>query len=164
MEQVSIDGEAALPAHRLFWLKESPPSILPTGKGTWEPPGVVRATALQTAARAISLELLRVTGPVVAQPAGRMPPIAAVGDRRSEPSRRPIVGRFCRRQTRSDRLTVNRTSTLPPARPAALQPADHATYLLKEDFSNSGSTDRRPGLASSSMSGAVRSCALASNR
>lgn len=28
---------------RLYWPKESPPSILPAGKGTWKPPGVVLA-------------------------------------------------------------------------------------------------------------------------
>jgi hypothetical protein len=28
---------------RLYWPKETPPSILPPGKGTWKPPGVVRA-------------------------------------------------------------------------------------------------------------------------
>ncbi len=28
---------------RLYWPKESPPSILPAGKGTWQPPGVVLA-------------------------------------------------------------------------------------------------------------------------
>jgi hypothetical protein len=26
---------------RLYWPKENPPSILPAGKGTWEPPAVV---------------------------------------------------------------------------------------------------------------------------
>ncbi len=26
---------------RLYWPKESPPSILPPGKGTWQPPGVI---------------------------------------------------------------------------------------------------------------------------
>jgi hypothetical protein len=30
---------------RLYWPTETPPSILPPGKGTWKPPGVVRATA-----------------------------------------------------------------------------------------------------------------------
>jgi Protein of unknown function (DUF1214) len=29
---------------RLYWPKENPPSILPTGKGTWQPPGVVAAS------------------------------------------------------------------------------------------------------------------------
>ena len=29
---------------RLYWPKESPPSILPPGKGTWQPPGVTLAT------------------------------------------------------------------------------------------------------------------------
>ncbi len=29
---------------RLYWQKETPPSILPPGKGTWQPPGVVLAT------------------------------------------------------------------------------------------------------------------------
>ncbi len=28
---------------RLYWPKETPPSILPPGKGTWQPPGVVQA-------------------------------------------------------------------------------------------------------------------------
>jgi hypothetical protein len=28
---------------RLYWPKESPPSILPPGKGAWQPPGVVLA-------------------------------------------------------------------------------------------------------------------------
>ena len=28
---------------RLYWPKETPPSILPAGKGTWQPPGVVLA-------------------------------------------------------------------------------------------------------------------------
>jgi hypothetical protein len=28
---------------RLYWPKESPPSILPAGKGTWQPPGVILA-------------------------------------------------------------------------------------------------------------------------
>jgi len=27
---------------RLYWPKETPPSILPVGKGTWQPPGVKR--------------------------------------------------------------------------------------------------------------------------
>jgi hypothetical protein len=30
---------------RLYWPKETPPSILPPGKGTWKPPAVVRTTA-----------------------------------------------------------------------------------------------------------------------
>jgi hypothetical protein len=30
---------------RLYWPTETPPSILPPGKGTWKPPGVVRTTA-----------------------------------------------------------------------------------------------------------------------
>jgi hypothetical protein len=29
---------------RLYWPKETPPSILPAGKGTWQPPGVVAAS------------------------------------------------------------------------------------------------------------------------
>jgi hypothetical protein len=29
---------------RLYWPKETPPSILPAGKGTWQPPGIVAAT------------------------------------------------------------------------------------------------------------------------
>jgi hypothetical protein len=28
---------------RLYWPRPEPPSILPIGKGTWEPPGVLRA-------------------------------------------------------------------------------------------------------------------------
>jgi hypothetical protein len=28
---------------RLYWPKETPPSILPAGEGTWKPPGVVSA-------------------------------------------------------------------------------------------------------------------------
>ena len=28
---------------RLYWPKENPPSILPVGKGTWQPPGIVAA-------------------------------------------------------------------------------------------------------------------------
>ena len=28
---------------RLYWPKETPPSILPPGTGTWQPPGVVLA-------------------------------------------------------------------------------------------------------------------------
>ena len=28
---------------RLYWPKETPPSVLPPGKGTWQPPGVVLA-------------------------------------------------------------------------------------------------------------------------
>jgi hypothetical protein len=28
---------------RLYWPKETPPSILPAGKGTWQPPGIVQA-------------------------------------------------------------------------------------------------------------------------
>jgi len=28
---------------RLYWPKETPPSILPAGKGTWQPPGLVKA-------------------------------------------------------------------------------------------------------------------------
>jgi hypothetical protein len=28
---------------RLYWPKETPPSFLPAGKGTWRPPGVVLA-------------------------------------------------------------------------------------------------------------------------
>ena len=27
---------------RLYWPKETPPSILPPGEGTWNPPGVVQ--------------------------------------------------------------------------------------------------------------------------
>ncbi len=27
---------------RLYWLKDTPPSILPPGGGSWNPPGVVR--------------------------------------------------------------------------------------------------------------------------
>jgi len=26
---------------RLYWPKDTPPSILPPGEGTWKPPGVV---------------------------------------------------------------------------------------------------------------------------
>ena len=29
---------------RLYWPKETPPSILPPGDGTWRPPGVKRAS------------------------------------------------------------------------------------------------------------------------
>jgi len=28
---------------RLYWPKETPPSILPIGKGTWQPPAIVKA-------------------------------------------------------------------------------------------------------------------------
>ena len=28
---------------RLYWPKETPPSILPPGEGTWKPPGIVKA-------------------------------------------------------------------------------------------------------------------------
>jgi hypothetical protein len=28
---------------RLYWPKTEPPSILPVGKGTWKPPGIVKA-------------------------------------------------------------------------------------------------------------------------
>jgi hypothetical protein len=28
---------------RLYWPKTEPPSILPAGKGTWSPPGIVKA-------------------------------------------------------------------------------------------------------------------------
>ena len=28
---------------RLYWPKETPPSVLPAGSGTWQPPGIVRA-------------------------------------------------------------------------------------------------------------------------
>ena len=28
---------------RLYWPKEAPPSILPAGKGTWQPPGIRKA-------------------------------------------------------------------------------------------------------------------------
>ena len=28
---------------RLYWPKETPPSILPPGEGTWQPPGLVQA-------------------------------------------------------------------------------------------------------------------------
>jgi hypothetical protein len=31
-------------AMRLYWPKETPPSILPAGKGTWQPPGLVAAS------------------------------------------------------------------------------------------------------------------------
>jgi hypothetical protein len=27
---------------RLYWPKETPPSILPPGDGTWKPPGIVK--------------------------------------------------------------------------------------------------------------------------
>jgi hypothetical protein len=27
---------------RLYWPKETPPSILPPGEGTWKPPGIVK--------------------------------------------------------------------------------------------------------------------------
>ena len=30
---------------RLYWPKETPPSILPPGRGTWKPPAVIRTTA-----------------------------------------------------------------------------------------------------------------------
>ena len=29
---------------RLYWPREDSPSILPAGKGTWQPPGVVKAS------------------------------------------------------------------------------------------------------------------------
>jgi hypothetical protein len=29
---------------RLYWPKTTPPSILPAGEGTWQPPGVVRVS------------------------------------------------------------------------------------------------------------------------
>ena len=29
---------------RLYWPKAEPPSVLPPGKGTWQPPGIVRVT------------------------------------------------------------------------------------------------------------------------
>jgi hypothetical protein len=29
---------------RLYWLKTTPPSILPAGEGTWQPPSIKRAT------------------------------------------------------------------------------------------------------------------------
>jgi hypothetical protein len=29
---------------RLYWPKETPPSILPAGEGTWQPPAVVKAS------------------------------------------------------------------------------------------------------------------------
>jgi len=29
---------------RLYWPKTTPPSILPPGEGTWQPPGVKRAS------------------------------------------------------------------------------------------------------------------------
>jgi hypothetical protein len=29
-------------AMRLYWPKETPPSILPPGEGTWKPPGIVK--------------------------------------------------------------------------------------------------------------------------
>ena len=45
-------------------------------------------------------------------------------------------------------------------RDLALQPADRASLFAEGAISsNSGDMNRRPGLASSSMSGAVRSCA-----
>jgi hypothetical protein len=28
---------------RLYWPKETPPSVLPAGDGTWQPPGVTKA-------------------------------------------------------------------------------------------------------------------------
>jgi hypothetical protein len=28
---------------RLYWPKETPPSILPPGKGTWQPPGIMES-------------------------------------------------------------------------------------------------------------------------
>jgi len=28
---------------RLYWPKETPPSILPAGEGTWKPPAIARA-------------------------------------------------------------------------------------------------------------------------
>jgi len=28
---------------RLYWPKQTPPSILPVGKGAWQPPGVIAA-------------------------------------------------------------------------------------------------------------------------
>jgi hypothetical protein len=36
------DGEIYL-VMRLYWPKEAPPSILPVGEGTWQPPGIVQA-------------------------------------------------------------------------------------------------------------------------
>ena len=37
------DGEVYL-AMRLYWPRTEPPSILPIGKGTWQPPGIVQAS------------------------------------------------------------------------------------------------------------------------
>ena len=36
------DGEVYL-VMRLYWPKDTPPSILPAGEGTWQPPGIVQA-------------------------------------------------------------------------------------------------------------------------
>ena len=59
----------------------------------------------------------------------------------------------------------NRTSTLPPARPAALQPADRKAYLLKEDFQQLWEYES-PTWAGKFLDEWCRSgsCALASNR
>ena len=34
----------AVKVMRLYWPKETPPSILPAGEGTWQPPGVAKAS------------------------------------------------------------------------------------------------------------------------
>jgi len=36
------DGEVYL-VMRLYWPKDTPPSILPAGEGTWQPPALVQA-------------------------------------------------------------------------------------------------------------------------
>jgi hypothetical protein len=40
---VAPDGPIYL-VMRLYWLKTTPPSILPTRQGTWRPPGVKRVS------------------------------------------------------------------------------------------------------------------------
>jgi len=37
---VAPDGTVYL-VMRLYWPKDSPPSILPPGEGTWKPPGIM---------------------------------------------------------------------------------------------------------------------------
>jgi len=36
---------------RLYWPRTEPPSILPPGEGTWQPPSIVRAAKAVTATR-----------------------------------------------------------------------------------------------------------------
>ena len=46
---------------RLYWPKDTPPSILPPGEGTWQPPALVQAPVMSRRARRPRRTQLRAT-------------------------------------------------------------------------------------------------------